>query len=184
MSTKTFFTFIIRFFQFAIGAVVMSLTADITAQLGNIKKVTLVMVIGIATVIFTGLTLSGLLRKVPVFYVLLFEIILNYFWVIAFSLVADTFGDIDYSVGKWPKEAISLVAFTLVNWLLFIVTNIIFVSEVIVPLARVYPFRHTYTNTTHLQWGALYPVDAIIPDEEARSEVEPKDVTSTAPTAE
>ncbi|KAK6202857.1 uncharacterized protein RJT21DRAFT_112797 [Scheffersomyces amazonensis] len=185
MPSRTVISFVLRFLQFAIGASVLGLTAGITDILGiNIKKVTLVTVIGVVTVLYTLFTLSGLQRKVPLFPILFLEIVLNYFWVIAFSLVADAFGDIDYHGAKWPKLAISTVPLTLVNWLLFVITNIIFISETLVPFVKVNAFAQTYKSTTRLQWGALYPAETFaLPDIERNSDdLEHKDLTSGAPT--
>ncbi|ABN64384.1 predicted protein [Scheffersomyces stipitis CBS 6054] len=172
-STQKAVVYILRGAQLFFSILVLGLAAGLLADIGtNWNRVTYSLVIAIFTLIyaaFIGLIMhASMAHTILPIIILIIESLFTLFWLVAFALVADTFGSFTCYSATWCKLGKALIPFTLFNWLLFTATLILFIVFTIVPLCKING-ANSITKPATLSYGAVFP--ASVPKAENKEEL-------------
>ncbi|EMG46527.1 hypothetical protein SBY92_002709 [Candida maltosa Xu316] len=183
MHWKQITTYAIRGTQFAFAVIDLGLAAGILAKWGtNFDRATYALVVGILNLLYIGYA-EGLVpfvfkNQAPSFLILVCESIFTIFYLAAMGAVADVTNGCDAWGGFgyhsfWNdvcKLFQALTAFTLLNWLLFIASLVLFIIYSFIPEVKAYGFKHSFQNST-FEFGVIFAKQIV-------SEVTPADANA------
>ncbi|KAK6464080.1 hypothetical protein DFJ63DRAFT_333672 [Scheffersomyces coipomensis] len=183
-SISTYVSTAIRVVEFLFAVISLGLSGAIIHQIDSSKgRIIYTLIIAMFSIVYLiPVAILDVLNLIPFTVVYILELIFFVFWLVAFALISNSFGDLSCTADgvtyDFCQEGKALIAMTLILWLTFSTSLILTAIFSVIPLVQSTSVREVINLPSNdFTWGGIFlktePKESVDAEAEVGKDIEP-----------